>query len=373
MKKKFNIFVVLTLIISVFLMPNFALANDEEYNFGYLPSPAVGIPNSLPDVYQSYGLPAAVDLSQYVGPIKDQESDPWCVAYGVTTAVEAQMRLQGMAVPEGGFSIAWLYARCKQLDGVPSVRGTYIFTALEIAKNEGLCPESLCPTPPYKNQKDENLPKLTPAMAEAAAQYKIESYKRLLDPLGYADMQETKAALAAGHFVILASYVEQSWNKEYKGWLLEPWGYIRGGHCVVLDGYDDTQVYSDYTGFFDGPNSWGDWWGQSGYFEMSYNYANWRDLSVGMPMVLEAYTIDLMGQDPQVNFVEMPIPLQIINPGYTVLPFRVVFEALGGTVDWGFNSQGKIWVRGTVELKYETVTLEMVQGDPQLKVIHNLN
>lgn len=367
MKKRITFLLALTLMLSVFLMPNFALAG--QFNSGYIPSPSVGVPSDLPPVYRAYGLPATVDLSQYVGAIEDQDKDPWCVAYAVITAVEAQMRLQGQPVPEGGFSQAWLYTRCKQIDGIPNTRGTYIFTALEIAQNEGLCPEAICPTEPHKNQNDKNLPKLTPAMAEAAAPYKIESYQRLLDSLGYADMQQAKAALANGRYVIVGSYVEQSWDTQYGGWLLDPWGYIRGGHGFVLDGYDDNQTHKAFTGFFDGPNSWGDWWGMGGYFEMSYNYANWRDLSVGMPMILEAYTIDLVGEEPRVETIKMPVPLQIINPGYTMLPFRVVFEALGGSVDWGYNNAGKIWVRGTVELKHETVTLEMTQGDPNLRVL----
>lgn len=366
MKKIIKLLLALTLILSVFLMPNFALA--DYFNSGYLPGPNVGVPNNLPGIFQTYDLPSSVDLSQYVGEIADQDKDPWCVAYAVITATEAQMRLQGQAVPEGGFSQAWLYTRCKQLDGVPGIGGTYIFTALEVAKNEGLCPEEICPTPPHKNQNDKNLPELTPAMAEAAAPYKIESYKRLLDNLGYADMQQAKAALANGHYVVMGSYVEQSWDTQYGGWLLDPWGYIRGGHAIVLDGYDDNQLHKAYTGFYDGANSWGDWWGMDGYFEMSYNYANWRDLSVGMPMILEAYVFDLFDPEPQAEIIRMPVPLQIINPGYTMLPFRVVFEALGGTVDWGYNKSGKIWVRGTVELKQETVTLEMTQGDPNLRV-----
>lgn len=335
-------------------------------NTGYVPDKQIGQPQ-VSDIYQNYTYPTSTNLSRYVIQIEDQESDPWCVVYGVIGAVEAQMRLNSYKVPEGGFSQAYLYARCKQLDGIPNTEGTYIRTALQIAMTEGLCPEALCPTDVYKNTG--TLPIITQDMKDAASNYKILSYKMITDTEGYADVDEAKSLIASNHFIVMGSFVEQSWNYTDGGWLLEPYGYIRGGHCTFIEGYDGLQQYLGYTGFIDGVNSWGEEWGISGRFEMSYNYADFRDLSVGMPMVTEMWSFEVTGEAEDIRYVNMPVPLQIINPGYTMLPFRVVFEALGGVVEWGYNTSGKIWVRGTVELKDSTVTLEMTQGDPILKVI----
>ena len=51
------------------------------------------------------------------------------------------MRLEGKYVPSGGFSEVWLYTRCKQVNYIP-YDGTNINTALNIAVNEGLCPNN---------------------------------------------------------------------------------------------------------------------------------------------------------------------------------------------------------------------------------------
>lgn len=364
MKKRIKSLVALVLIISTFLLPNIALGAP---NYGYIPDPLVGVPTNSAGAYRGLTAPDAVDWSKYVIEIEDQGGDPWCVAYGVVAAIESQMRLKGLAVPDGGFSQAYLYARCKQLDGIPTTEGTYIRTALNIAMTEGLVPDYMFPTAQYKNKGQ--VPQITPELIAAAADYKVvTSAVALTDTEGYADMEAARAAMATGHLVVLGTFVEQSWNTADGGWLLDPYGHIRGSHCTMLDGYNRTLTYMDYTGFYDGVNSWGYGWGMAGKYKMSYRYADWRDLSVGMPMVLEAWAFEVAGSPENVSYINMPIPLQIINPGYTVLPFRIVFEALGGTVDWGRNTDGKIWVRGTVELKYDTVTLEMVQGDPVMKV-----
>jgi hypothetical protein len=97
--------------------------------------------------------------------IDNQGNSYQCVAYAVCNAVEAQMLKEGKEVPEGGFSKAWLYAKCKEIDGIRS-KGTTIKAALQIAKEEGLCPYSLCPTKR----------KLTKEMSKEASKYKIDTY-----------------------------------------------------------------------------------------------------------------------------------------------------------------------------------------------------
>ena len=45
-------------------------------------------------------------------------------------------------------------------------------------------------------------------------------------------------------------------------------GYKRGGHAILLVGYDDPGQY------FICKNSWGTWWGDSGYFKIAYSQIN---------------------------------------------------------------------------------------------------
>ena len=116
------------------------------HNTGYLPAPDDNRDWPLSALAIPAAIPAAASLETFVSRIDNQLSKPWCVAFGTCNAVEFEMKRQGLPVPEGGFSKAWLYAMCKQQDGIPGQDGTYIRSALGIAKNYGLFPDSLCPT-----------------------------------------------------------------------------------------------------------------------------------------------------------------------------------------------------------------------------------
>ena len=52
-------------------------------------------------------------------------------------------------------------------------------------------------------------------------------------------------------------------------------GLLRGGHCITVVGYDDNRRYGpgvDDKGAFKIANSWGDGWGNDGFFWVSYDY-----------------------------------------------------------------------------------------------------
>jgi C1A family cysteine protease len=52
-----------------------------------------------------------------------------------------------------------------------------------------------------------------------------------------------------------------------------PREHVLGGHAVLAVGYDDAEQR------FDVRNSWGDQWGNGGYFTMPYAYLTERSLS----------------------------------------------------------------------------------------------
>lgn len=66
--------------------------------------------------------------------------------------------------------------------------------------------------------------------------------------------------------------------------------------------------------------------------------------------------------------IEMAVPMQVIGAGTTVLPFRAVYEALGGTVTWGRTPVNKIWAQASVPLVGKTVTVYTEEGSTQLKI-----
>jgi hypothetical protein len=309
--------------------------------------------------------PIRASIETFVEPMDNQQTKPWCVSFNVCDAIEDALRMRGTKIPVGGLSKAYLYARCKQLDGIPNQDGTFIRTALQIAATEGICPDYLCPTATYLQQDD--LPVITSEMRAAAANYKITGYARLKDAAGYADQIQMKQAIAAGQFVIIGSWVEEDNWLDGDDLISEPKGRMLGGHCTRLFGYDNEQHQAGYVGLYDGGNSWGPEWGNRGKYHMTYSYVAWRDLSTGTPALQEAWTFTVAGEI-RATTREMPAPMQIIPPGYTMLPFRGIYEALEAPVDWYTNSQGKAVAVATVELKDRTVVIEATQDSNTLRV-----
>jgi len=311
--------------------------------------------------------PEKASLETFVERIDNQLSKPWCVAFGVCNAVEFAMKMRGVKVPDGGLSKAYLYARCKQLDGIPNNDGTYIRTALDIATKEGICPDYLCPTAKYLNESA--LPTLTAAIKTEAAKYKIKAYARLQDAQGYADLGQIKQALANKQFVVIGSWVEQANWLDGDDLITVPKGTLLGGHCTYVFGYDNAFARVGLTGFCDDANSWGESWGDRGKCHMSYDYVNFRYLD-GIPTLSEAWTFTVDGTMPTMKTYDMPVPMQIIQTpagGNTMLPFRAIYEALGAAVRYYTNSAGKLVVVAEVELKSKTVIVEATQDDATLR------
>ncbi|MFH0802750.1 MAG: IPT/TIG domain-containing protein, partial [bacterium] len=110
-----------------------------------------------------------------------------------------------------------------------------------------------------------------------------------------AGIRNLKQLLANGEIAVICFNVTESFDNYYgaslpsspsygfdNGVIYTNVGAVRGGHAVTIIGYDDTKTYNDGTGTkhgaFKGVNSWGSgWWGNSGFFWMSYEYV--RDLT----------------------------------------------------------------------------------------------
>ena len=72
------------------------------------------------------------------GPVLNQGRDPHCVAFTTATMkMVDEWKESGAAKTWHAFDTAWLYGRCKEVDGKPRVKGTNLRTALKIVKNEG--------------------------------------------------------------------------------------------------------------------------------------------------------------------------------------------------------------------------------------------
>ncbi len=142
--------------------------------------------------------------------------------------------------------------------------GAQIRNGIKSLNKIGVCPETMWQYD-YKSMKFAKKP--GPKCYQVATNNQLKSYKRL-NPV----LAELKACLASGYpfifgFTIFDGFLSDKVKKT--GILNMPVKSkesVQGGHAVLAVGYDDR------TQRFIIRNSWGNKWGDKGYFTMPYKY-----------------------------------------------------------------------------------------------------
>ena len=150
---------------------------------------------------------------------------------------------------------------------VHSDSGAQIRDGIKTVANQGVCPEVIWP---YVINKFANKP--SQQAFSLALQEKAVSYQKLLS------LVDMKSCLAQGYPFVFGFVV----YPEFESQQVATTGIVPmpntsekplGGHAVLAVGYDDVNKV------FIVRNSWGTFWGKSGYFTLPYDYVTNSDLA----------------------------------------------------------------------------------------------
>ena len=222
--------------------------------------PTVGGPPGATDE------PTSFDGRKYCSPIESQGRLGSCTAQAVVGMVEyMEKRIYGRHIDA---SRLFVYKMARQLDGFVGDTGSHIRTAMKALHLFGAPPEKFWP---YKiDQFDED----PPAFAFAYGQsLQAISYYRI-DIGGRARIQcldMIKRFVTYYRPVVLGFRVYTS-NAQGEFPMPEEGQRARGGHAVMVCGYDDNRMITGSKGALLIRNSWGRRWGTNGYGWLPYDY-----------------------------------------------------------------------------------------------------
>lgn len=193
----------------------------------YLLSSCSYLPTEIPDE-----LPP---LFRGLIEIHSQGTSPSCCGHAAAhIKSEKELRERNMVTFDG----EWIYARCKETDNMPDVRGTFFRSALKVLQKQGAMPVG----------------------GGDPERFKIGSYA-LVDDTSFEGLKKA---------ICVNGYLLSGYRGSNAGWRT---AYVRPpksgealfGHAVVLVGYTKTHLI--------GVNSWGENWGEKGYFYIPKDYA----------------------------------------------------------------------------------------------------
>jgi C1A family cysteine protease len=226
-------------------------------------------------------LPPKINLrDQCPKEVYDQGRIGSCTANAIAGAFEFDLLKQGLTdfMP----SRLFIYYNERSVEGtIGTDSGAMIRDGVKSVATLGVCTEHEWPyddTPPHS----DGGPWPTGARAGQtpsqqcytdALQTKVSSYQRVVRSLA-----QFKGCLAAGYPFVFGFTVYESFESDtvtHTGIvpMPAPDEQMLGGHAVLAVGYDDAEQR------FEVRNSWGDRWGNGGYFTMPYAYLTERSLS----------------------------------------------------------------------------------------------
>lgn len=208
-----------------------------------------------------------VDLRPFCSSIETQGKLGSCTGNAVAGAIEYLSNKSNNSID---VSRLFIYYYTRLLEGtVKYDSGAYIRDTIKAVYMYGAPKESLWP---YDVSKFRIKPS-SPAIKEASTR-KVTRYERVNSFEGCID------ALTDGYPVTIGFYIYSSFSSEVvEKTGMMPYPDVKkekliGGHAVLLVGYDRDSQH------FIARNSWGDGWGDKGYFYIPFRVIQNRNLSV---------------------------------------------------------------------------------------------
>lgn len=216
-------------------------------------------------------LPASVDLSANLGPVRDQGSAGSCTGQAGAGFMDWLYRAftkYWAAVGNAGgpveFSALFLYAQERIKNGTfPADDGSDSRTAMQVLNQLGICLDS---QDAYSDTLIGQMP--TPTQVALAKMSRIGAYHRVLFDDG---LVTARSVLASGYCRLIGVPVYQEIESDEvaeTGILPIPSGRSTpvGGHEMLVYGYDDARGVELVR------NSWGKDWGDHGNLTIPYGY-----------------------------------------------------------------------------------------------------
>ena len=209
-------------------------------------------------------LPKIVDLRSSCSPVVDQGELGSCTANAIASGLREYWENRS-----GNLSLLsrlWLYWEERNIEGtIDEDSGAYIRDGMKVLQKMGCAPEADWP---YDITKLIETPPTT--ATTDATHFKIIEYHRVTN------LTVLKTALAENYPVVIGIKVYASFESDQVAQTgVVPLPRLReqflGGHAVLAVGYkDDAQ--NNGQGVVICRNSWGESWGERGYFYLPYNY-----------------------------------------------------------------------------------------------------
>lgn len=323
------------------------MTDFKERPLGVIPSP-----QDVRDYSITTITPVRVEfprefVCQYLPDIYDQNGYGMCVAFSIAAIKEAQeFKERGK---KARYSPAFIYGN----------------RAPEDYQGEGMMPrEALRAMYRYGVVGYDNLPGLgnyptcrdmvknmNPVVFAAGIEQKINTYMRLNTPA------EVKTALMDLGPVLLTIAVYDSFYNVSKTGIVydvKEGESIQGYHAMTAVGWKKINGRDHYIVH----NSWSTGFGDNGKCYIPVDYKGLNELWSVTDYIRPTITKE----------IKMNTPMQIIEPGHTMLPFRAIYEALGANVEWGRLPNGKVWAKATVPANKESVVVYTEQDNDIMKV-----